>query len=80
MKTSKNNPPKTLLMFALATSVIFELMAGPFIGYFTGAFLINNLKMPPLAMPISVFICFVLSFYAALLTINKINNTTDPHA
>jgi F0F1-type ATP synthase assembly protein I len=71
------NTPKTVLMFALATSVIFELMAGPFMGYFTGLFLTDKLGAPPLAMPISVFAGFALSFYAAFITIMKINKAND---
>ncbi len=70
-------------MFALATSAVFELLAGPFIGYFTGIFLTTKFGMPALTMPVAVFTGFALSFYAVLLTINKINKTNDtihPHA
>ncbi len=59
-------------MTALAFSVIFELMAGPFLGYFIGVYLVKEFNMSSLAVSIGVLVGFLVSFYAAMLTIMKI--------
>ncbi|MFH0754867.1 MAG: AtpZ/AtpI family protein [Candidatus Omnitrophota bacterium] len=66
--------PRNVRILALATTVVFELMAGPFVGYFSGYLLINKMKLPPVTMAITVFCGFILSFYAAMITIKKIND------
>jgi F0F1-type ATP synthase assembly protein I len=64
-------------MTALASSVVFELMAGPFLGYFIGLFMVKKLHMNAVALSISVFIGFIVSLYAAMLTIMKINKIDE---
>jgi F0F1-type ATP synthase assembly protein I len=63
---------KLARMTALAFSVVFELMAGPLLGYLIGLYLVKKLGMSSLAVTIGVFVGFLLSFYAAMLTIMKI--------
>ena len=58
---------------ALAFSVVFELMAGPFLGYFIGSYLVKKMGMRAMAVSIGIFIGFMVSFYAAMLTIMEIN-------
>ena len=57
---------------ALAFSVVFELMAGPFLGYFIGTYLVKSLGVSGLAVSIGVLVGFLVSLYAAMLTIMKI--------
>jgi F0F1-type ATP synthase assembly protein I len=63
---------KIARMTALAFSVIFELMAGPLLGYFIGVYLVKEFNMNTLAVSIAVFVGFTVSCYAAMLTIMKI--------
>ena len=63
---------KLARMTALAFSVVFELMAGPLLGYFIGVYLVKEFHMNTLAVSIAVFVGFMVSFYAAMLTIIKI--------
>lgn len=60
---------------ALAFSVVFELMAGPLLGYFVGVYLVKTFNMNGAAVSIGVFAGFLVSFYAATLTIMKIYKT-----
>ncbi len=62
---------------ALSFSVVFELMAGPFLGYFIGAGLVKYFNVTGLAVSIGVLVGFLASFYAAMLTIMKINKIDD---
>ena len=71
------NLQKLARITALAFSVIFELMAGPFLGYFIGTYLVKSFGMNSLAVSIGVLIGFLVSFYAAMLTIMKINKLDE---
>ena len=68
---------KLARMTALAFSVIFELMAGPFLGYFIGTYLVKSFGVNGLTVSIGVLIGFLVSFYAAMLTIMKINKLDE---
>jgi F0F1-type ATP synthase assembly protein I len=62
---------------ALAFSVVFELMAGPFLGYFIGTYLVKSFKVDGLAVSIGVLAGFLMGFYAAMLTIMKIGKINE---
>ena len=62
---------------ALAFSVVFELTAGPFVGYLAGSFLAQKFHMSSVVVSIGVFIGFGVSLYAAMLTIIQINKISQ---
>jgi len=62
---------------ALASSIVFELLAGPFLGYFISIYLVKNFGLNGIAVSVGVFIGFLVSLYAVTLTVIKINKISE---
>ncbi len=71
------NLQKIARIAALASSVVFELIAGPFLGYFIGTYIAKVFNTGSIAVSIGVLVGFCVSLYAAMLTIMKINKLDE---
>lgn len=68
-KDAKSSAWKMMQIAGLAVSIPFELLAGPFIGYFIGAHLENKFGTHPSVTYIFIAMGFVASVYNAVLII-----------
>ncbi len=70
----------SLEVSGLAFSVIFEMVAGPFIGYFIGVFLVDRFRLPHPFVIMAVALGFLAGIYnvaASIRMMKRISRQQD---